>query len=123
MERAYAAGIGLDVDTPLRRIEMEGLKGTFATEDFQFVDVLVATIVASIGKTLGVLVGQDRAIGLHGSTTRQVLHNGSGKNRSNLQITYIEHTSEAMSSRPVSCLHVSLSMIFCTSESISANGA
>jgi len=34
----------------------------------------------------------------------------------------ITHTSDAMSSRPVNCLHVSLSMIFCTSGSISDRG-
>jgi hypothetical protein len=53
----YTAGIRLDVDTPLCGVKVEGLKGTFATENFEFIDVLVTTIVPSIGKTLGVLVG------------------------------------------------------------------
>lgn len=47
----------LDVDTPLLRVEVEGLKGTALAEKLDLVDVLVATIVTSTGVTLRVLVG------------------------------------------------------------------
>lgn len=47
----------LDVDTPLLRVDVEGLEGTALAEKLDLVDVLVATIVTSTGVTLRVLVG------------------------------------------------------------------
>lgn len=56
-----ASTVRLDVDTPLGRVEAEGLEGTPLAEQLDLVDVLVATVVASTRKTLGVLVGHGRA--------------------------------------------------------------
>lgn len=72
--KTYASGIRLDVDAPLGGVETEGFKSTFTTEVLELVDVLVAAVVASARKTLGVLVGQDRTVGLHNSTRGQVLY-------------------------------------------------
>ena len=72
-ESTYATRVGLDVDTPLCGVEVERLEGTLAAQDLELVDVLVTTIVTSVGETFRVLVGQDGAVGLHGGLTRQVL--------------------------------------------------
>ena len=69
----HRAGIRLNVNTPLCRVQVERLESTFSAENFELVDVLVTTVVTGIGETLGVLVGQDRAICLHGSPAGQVL--------------------------------------------------
>lgn len=69
----YTTRVGLNVDTPFGRVEVEGLEGTLAAEDFEFIDVLVTTVIASVGETLRVFVSQDGAIGFHGGLTRQVL--------------------------------------------------
>jgi hypothetical protein len=69
----HRTGIRLDVDTPLCRVQVERLESTFSAENFELVDILVTTVVTSIGETLGVLVGQDRTICLHGSPAGQVL--------------------------------------------------
>ena len=61
----------LDVDTPLLRVEVEGLKGTALAEKLDLVNVLVATIVTSTGVTLRVLVGHGRA---------ERIENGAGGN-------------------------------------------
>lgn len=71
--RTYTSRIRLDVDAPFFGIEMERLQGPLAAEVFEFVDPLVTTVVPGPRKTLGILVGQDRAIGLDGSTAGQVL--------------------------------------------------
>ena len=69
----YTARVRLDVDAPLCGVEMEGLEGTLLAEDLELVDVLVATVVARVGETLRVLVGEDGAVGLHRRAARQVL--------------------------------------------------
>ena len=72
----YTTRIRLNIDAPLGGVKVECLESTLAAESFEFVNILVATIVTSVGETLGVLVGQDRAIGLHGGLTGQILSNG-----------------------------------------------
>ena len=98
------------------------MQGPLAAEVFELVDPLVTTVVTGPRKTLGILVGQDRAIGLDGSTAGQVLWQGVQR-RNMVSGKQEERTSEAMSSSPEYCLQVSLSMMFCTSGSISARGA
>lgn len=71
--RTYTSRIGLYVDTPFCGIEVEGLQGPLAAKVFEFVDPLVTTVVPSPRKTLGILVGQNRTIGLDGGTAGQVL--------------------------------------------------
>lgn len=69
----YTARIWLHVDTPLGWVKVEGGQSTLAAEHFELIDVLVTTIVTCSRETFGVLVGQDRAIRLHRSQTRQIL--------------------------------------------------
>lgn len=120
MENTYAAGVGLDVDTPLGRIEVERLESTLPAQHLELVDPLVATVVPRIRETLRVLVRKNGAVGLHDGLTRQILENVSV---SSATTGARQRTSEAMSSSPENCLHVSLSMMFLTSGSISARGA
>lgn len=63
----------LDVDTPLLRVEVEGLEGTTLAEKLDLIDVLVATIVTSTGVTLRVLVGHGRTKGVEDGTGGDVL--------------------------------------------------
>jgi hypothetical protein len=63
----------LDVDTPLLRVEVEGLKGTTLAEKLDLVDVLVATIVTSTGVTLRVLVGHGGTKSIKDGTGGDVL--------------------------------------------------
>lgn len=56
-----AAAQALDVDTPLGRVEVEGLEGSPLAEELDLVDVLVTSVVAGAGVALGVLVGHGRA--------------------------------------------------------------
>lgn len=60
--------IRLNVDTPDGRIKVECLKSSLATKDLEFVDPLIAAVVARIRQTLGVLVGQDGTVRLHRGT-------------------------------------------------------
>lgn len=69
----YTTRVRLDVDAPLCGVEVERLEGTLAAQNLELVDVLVTTIVTSVGETFRVLVGQDGAVGLHGGLTCQVL--------------------------------------------------
>lgn len=52
---------------------MESLEGALAAEQLELVDPLVTAVVARVGETLGVLVGQDGAVGLHNRARGQVL--------------------------------------------------
>ena len=74
--QTYTSRIRLDVDTPFSGIKIECLQGPLAAEVFKFIDPLVATVVPGPGKTLGILVGQDRAVSLDGGTAGQVLWKG-----------------------------------------------
>ena len=49
LEVGGATAQGLDVDTPLRAVEVEGLEGTLLAQDLDLVNVLVAAIVPSTG--------------------------------------------------------------------------
>lgn len=51
-----AATQALDIDTPLLRVEVEGLEGTSLASGLNNVNMLVTTIVTSSGIALGVLV-------------------------------------------------------------------
>lgn len=46
----------LNVDTPLLRIETEGLEGSALAKAFGLIDVLIASVVSCSWVTLGVLV-------------------------------------------------------------------
>lgn len=63
----------LDVDTPLLRVEVEGLKGTALAEKLDLIDVLVATIITSTGVTLRVLVGHGGTKGVEDGAGGDVL--------------------------------------------------
>jgi hypothetical protein len=68
-----AAAEALDVDTPFLRVEVEGLESTGLAQELDLVDVLVATVVAGAGVTLGVLVGHGRTKGIEDSPRGDVL--------------------------------------------------
>lgn len=72
----YTTRIRLDIDAPLGGVKVECLQSTLAAKGLEFINILVTTVVTGVGETLGILVGQDRAIGLHGGLTSQVLSNG-----------------------------------------------
>lgn len=63
----------MNIDAPLSWVEVEGCQRPLLAEQFELINPFVATVVASVGQTLRVLVGEDGAIGLHGCPTRQVL--------------------------------------------------
>ena len=73
VEITYAARVGLDVDTPLGRVEVERLESTLPAQHFELVDPLVTTVIPRTRETLRVLVREDGAICLHDGLTRQVL--------------------------------------------------
>jgi hypothetical protein len=68
-----ATAKALDVDTPLGRVQVEGLESTLLASDLNGIDVLVATIVTGTGVTLGVLVAHGRAKGIEDGTGGEVL--------------------------------------------------
>jgi len=70
----HTSGIGLNIDAPFGGVKVERLECALTAQNFQLVNVLVATVVASIRKTFRVLVGQNGAIRLHRGLTRQILH-------------------------------------------------
>lgn len=57
----------LNIDTPLFRVEVEGLESTPLAEKLNLVYVLVSTVVSSTRVTFGVLVGHRRAKGVEDS--------------------------------------------------------
>lgn len=65
--------VGLDVDTPDLGVQVESLQGTLSAQVFEDVNVLVSSIVSGTRKTLGVLVGEHGAVGLHDGQRGQVL--------------------------------------------------
>jgi hypothetical protein len=69
LEVGRAATEALDIDTPFLRVDVEGLEGTALAQQLDLINVLVATIVASAGVALRVLVG-------HGGT--KSIENGTG---------------------------------------------
>jgi hypothetical protein len=75
------ARVGLDVDAPDLGVEVEGLEGALAGEVLEDVNVLVAAVVTGAGETLRVLVGEDRAVGLHDGKRGQVLRSNELKAR------------------------------------------
>jgi hypothetical protein len=54
----------LDVDTPLLAVETESLKGALLAKKLDGINVLVTTVVAGTGVTLGVLVRHGRTKGI-----------------------------------------------------------
>jgi len=64
--------IRLDIDAPLCWVEIERLERPHATQLLQLVDPLVTAVVPGVGQTLRVLVGQNRSVGFHRRTARQV---------------------------------------------------
>jgi hypothetical protein len=73
LEVGRAAAEALDVDTPLGRVEVEGLEGTALAQQLDLVNVLVAAVVAGAGQTLGVLVGHGGAQGIEDGAGGDVL--------------------------------------------------
>ena len=66
---SLGAGVGLDVGV----VTTEDLQGTLDSERLGDVDDLAAAVVALAGVALGVLVGQDRALGLEDRAGNEVL--------------------------------------------------
>lgn len=90
LEVGRAAGQALDVDTPLVISDVEGLEGTLLAEKLDLVNVLVATVVAGTGKTLGVLVGHGGAKSIEDGTGGDVLR-GNENNGLALTLNLILH--------------------------------
>lgn len=67
------AGQALNVDTPLLRVEAEGLKSTSLASKLNGVDVLVTTVVTGAGITLGVLVAHGRTQSIEDSARGDIL--------------------------------------------------
>jgi hypothetical protein len=68
-----ASRVGLDVNTPLLRVQAKGSQGTLAAKVLELIDMLVTSVVTGTGKTFRVLVGQSSTIGLNGSLRSEVL--------------------------------------------------
>ena len=64
---------GLNVDTPLLRVDVEGLESSLLAEQLNLVDVLVAAVVPGAGVALGVLVGHGRAQGVEDGARGDIL--------------------------------------------------
>jgi len=73
LEVGRAAAQGLNIDAPPLRVEVEGPESTLLAKSLDLVNVLVATVVASAGQTLGVLVGHGRSKGIEDGTGGDVL--------------------------------------------------
>lgn len=73
LEVGRAARQALDVDTPLLRVATEGLESTSLAGELNGVNVLVATIVAGAGVTLGVLVAHGGSKSIEDSLGGNVL--------------------------------------------------
>lgn len=78
----------LDIDTPLLRVEVEGLESTSLAGKLNGIDVLVTTIVTSSGVSLRVLVGHGRAKSIKDSTGGEVLR-GNQDNGFTLALDFI----------------------------------
>lgn len=63
----------LNVDAPLGGVEVESLEGTSLAGKLDSIDVLVATVVASTGVTLGVLVAHGGTQSIEDSVGGEVL--------------------------------------------------
>jgi hypothetical protein len=81
--------VRLDVDTPDGRVEVEGLERALTAEVLENVNVLVTTVVAGTGETLGVLVGEDGTVGLEHGERRQVLCGVSACTAARLQPSHL----------------------------------
>jgi len=64
--------VGLDVDTPFIGIKPIGFEGPLLTETLNLIDDLVSSVVASVGDTLGILVGESRSKAFHHSLRGKV---------------------------------------------------
>ena len=73
LEVCRATTQALYVDTPLLRVEAEGLKSALLAQQFDRVDVLVTTVVAGTRVTLRVLVGHGRAERIEDSAGSDIL--------------------------------------------------
>lgn len=73
LEVGGAAAQALDIDTPLLRVDVEGLEGSCLAKKLDLIDVLVATIVSGTGVALGVLVGHGRAKGVEDGAGGNIL--------------------------------------------------
>lgn len=68
-----AATKALDVDTPLGRVQVEGLESTLLTGDLDGINVLVTTVVTGTRVTLRVLVAHGRAQSIEDGAGGEVL--------------------------------------------------
>lgn len=73
LEVGRATAQALDVDTPLLRVEVEGLEGALLAEQLNLVDELITTVVASSGVALRVLVRHGGAEGIEDGAGGDVL--------------------------------------------------
>mmetsp|Transcript_123991 Transcript_123991/g.332958 ORF Transcript_123991/g.332958 Transcript_123991/m.332958 type:complete len:366 (-) Transcript_123991:23-1120(-) len=72
-EVSRAAGVGLHVDAPLLRVQVERLESAVLAQVLDLVDDLVASVVARPRLALGVLVGERGSERLHARPGREVL--------------------------------------------------
>ena len=67
-KNTYTSRIGLHVDAPFGRVEMECFKCALAAENLELIDVFVTTVVARTWKTFRIFIGENGPIGFHDST-------------------------------------------------------
>ena len=91
------AAQALNIDTPLLRVDVEGLEGSCLAKELNLIDVLVATIVSGTGIALGVLVGHGRAKGIEDGTGGNIL---GGDEEDGLLLTldlfFLSHASDSL---------------------------
>lgn len=73
LEVGRRARQALNVDTPLLRVEAEGLESASLASKLNGIDVLVTAVVAGTGVTLGVLVAHGRTQSIEDSARGDVL--------------------------------------------------
>jgi hypothetical protein len=92
------SGESLDIDTPLVGLKTKNLQGTGLAGQFDGVNVLVATVVASTGISLGVFVGHWCAEGIVDGARGDVLR---GDEKDGLALTLDFFFLENISRHPM----------------------
>jgi hypothetical protein len=90
LEVGGRAGQALDVDTPLLRVEAEGLESASLASELNGINVLVTAVVAGTGVTLGVLVAHGRTQSIEDGARSDVLR-GNQKDRLALTLNLLLH--------------------------------
>lgn len=93
---------GLNIDTPLLRVEVEGGQSTLLAENLNLVNVLVSTVVTSTGLALGVLVGHGRAKSVEDGARGHVL-GGNEDDRLSLALDLVGLKEEKVLEHQLQC--------------------